>query len=390
MDEVLEVPFNITDAELKENIQVTLMVEDSTIADFDGVAELLLNVSMTKGKLGGSFPLRGVFLGHTKIFAATGDTELFEPVDIIVVRRKRAVDTVFTASVAILVALIYVNFGCALKWDSLRDLLKRPVGPVIGFFGQFVVMPLLGYGFGQLIFPDRADMQLGLLFVGVSPAGGASNVWTVVLDGNINLSVAMTTISTLAAFGMMPLWLFTVGPSIFAQARIGVPYEHIASLAAALVLPLFIGWLIQRFLPRVSALMTRILKGFSALLILFIVIFAIATNLYLFQLFSWRIAVAGIVLPWCGYALGYLLAVVFKQPPRDALAIAIETGVQNTGIAIFLLRFALPQPQADLTTVVPVAIAIMTPVPLAAMYVYKRFCRSTASKADGENELVNE
>lgn len=110
--------------------------------------------------------------------------------------RKRAIDTAFTASVAILVSLIYVNFGCALKWDTLKDILRRPVGPVIGFIGQFLVMPLLGYGFGQIVFPDRPDMQLGLLFVGVSPAGGASNVWTCVLDGNIDLSVTMTTVST--------------------------------------------------------------------------------------------------------------------------------------------------------------------------------------------------
>lgn len=46
----------------------------------------------------------------------------------------------------------------------------------------------------------------------------------------------------------------------------------------------------------------------------------------------------------------------------------MEAGIQNTGIAIFILRFALEQPQADLTTVVPVAVAIMTPFPLMAYY----------------------
>lgn len=54
--------------------------------------------------------------------------------------------------------------------------------------------------------------------------------------------------------------------------------------------------------------------------------------------------------PWLGYSLGWLLAKVLKQPSPDCLAIAIETGIQNTGIAIFLLRFSLPQPEADLTT----------------------------------------
>lgn len=55
-------------------------------------------------------------------------------------------------------------------------------------------------------------------------------------------------------------------------------------------------------------------------------------------------------LPWIGYLSGYLMGLILRQNAPDCLTIAIETGIQNTGIAIFLLRFALPQPEADLTT----------------------------------------
>lgn len=55
-------------------------------------------------------------------------------------------------------------------------------------------------------------------------------------------------------------------------------------------------------------------------------------------------------LPWLGYLFGFLVAKILRQPTPDCLTIGIETGVQNTGISIFLLRFSLPQPQADLTT----------------------------------------
>lgn len=63
-----------------------------------------------------------------------------------------------------------------------------------------------------------------------------------------------------------------------------------------------------------------------------------------------QIVVAGLGLPWLGYAFGYLLAVIFKRKHADCLTIAIETGIQNTGISIYLLRFTLLQPEADLTT----------------------------------------
>lgn len=132
-------------------------------------------------------------------------------------------------------------------------------------------------------------MQLGMFFAGVSPGGGASNVWTVLLEGNMDLSITMSAISTVAAFGMMPLWIFTLGREIFSRGDLNVPYTQITTYAVALIVPLAIGFLMQRYMKRSAQFMARILKGFSTLLILFIIIFAIVTNLYLFELFSWQV-----------------------------------------------------------------------------------------------------
>lgn len=97
------------------------------------------------------------------------------------------------------------------------------------------------------------------------------------------------------------------------------------------------------------------------------------------------------VIPWMGYTVGYIVAKLSKQPDPDALAIAIEIGIQNTGISIFLLRFALDSLYADLTTginilicnfydyfphifflVIPVSVAIMTPFPLGLLFIFKK------------------
>ncbi|KAJ8920283.1 hypothetical protein NQ315_011944 [Exocentrus adspersus] len=341
----------------------------------------------------GAFNVTGNFLGKTAIVCKNKLTgELADrSLEVVVVRKKRLIDTVFTASVATLVSILYINFGCALDWSGLGSILKRPIGPTIGFCGQFIVMPVLSYVIGKILFPDSPEMQLGMFFTGVSPAGGASNVWAVLLEGNISLSIIMTTISTIAAFAMMPFWLFTLGQVIFESGNLEVPYQHITTYVVALVVPLAIGYLLQRYLKRVAQFMTRIIKGFSSCLILFIIVFAIVTNLYLFQLFSWKIVVAGMALPWLGYVSGYLIAKLLKQPPPDCLTIAIEVGIQNTGIAIFLLRFALPQPQADLTTVAPVAVAIMTPFPLMFVFLYKKIqarLSKTHVKMNGSSKIL--
>ncbi|ALC49119.1 CG11655 [Drosophila busckii] len=289
-----------------------------------------------------------------------------------VVRPERVLDHIFVGSIILLMSLIYINFGAALKLDVLQGLVTRPVGPCIGFITQVVGMPLLSYALGVFIFPESPSMQLGLFFTGIAPSGGASNTWSAVLNGNIHLSVLMTTVSNVAAFASMPLWIFTLGQLIFERAGLLVPYGKIASYCASLIVPLLIGLAIQRWLPRVARVLVRLLKPISACLILFIIVFAIITNYYLFQLFSWQIAVAGLSLPGLGYIVAWLAAKLLNQNAADALTIAIETGIQNTGIAIFLLRTVLDQPQGDITTVVPVSVAIMTPLPLLGIYLYQR------------------
>merc|ERR1719411_1443497 len=77
-------------------------------------------------------------------------------------------------------------------------------------------------------------------------------------------------------------------------------------------------------------------------------------------------------LPWIGFAFGCTLARALKQPRNDIIAIAIETGIQNTGMSIFILWFTLDHPLGDITAVVPVAAATMTPFPLLAALIVKK------------------
>lgn len=86
------------------------------------------------------------------------------------------------------------------------------------------------------------------------------------------------------------MWVFILGRFIFKRGNLIVPYGRIAMCAVGLIIPLCIGLWIQRRYPKLAQLLVRILKTFSSMLIVFIVIFAIATNLYLFELFTWQVS----------------------------------------------------------------------------------------------------
>nr|SVE88783.1 EOG090X0A3R [Daphnia sinensis]SVE89407.1 EOG090X0A3R [Daphnia sinensis]SVE90027.1 EOG090X0A3R [Daphnia sinensis] len=182
----------------------------------------------------------------------------------------------------------------------------------------------------------------------------------------------MTFLSTLAAFAMMPFWTMTLGRLIFAEGHIVVPYRNIATLAGGLVIPLMVGLLIRRLFPRVADCLAKALKPLAGIFICVIVVFGIYANLYMLQLLDTMVLLSATCLVLLGYAFGGMAAALMRQSWPDALTIAVETGIQNTGIAIFILRVTLEQPEADINTVVPVAVAIMTPVPLFILWVLQK------------------
>uniref|UniRef100_A0A914PWL4 Uncharacterized protein n=1 Tax=Panagrolaimus davidi TaxID=227884 RepID=A0A914PWL4_9BILA len=90
-----------------------------------------------------------------------------------------------------------------LKLPYIWETIKSPISPLIGCFSQFILMPLLAYAISITILLPLGlnSFALGLFVTGCSPSGGASNFWTLLLEGNVNLSITMTFLSTIASVG---------------------------------------------------------------------------------------------------------------------------------------------------------------------------------------------
>jgi len=164
---------------------------------------------------------------------------------------------------------------------------------------------------------------------------------------------------------MIPLWLFTLGQVVISDdVRITIPFMNIMIMLACYLIPVIIGLLIQRYRKRLSAVIVRLLRPIYIVFILLMFTFGVWSNLYVFRLIRPLLLLAGCLLPYVGFLLSGVVAFILRQPPPRILTIAIETGIQNTGLPIVLMKFSLPQPEADLSVVAPIVIAMFMPLPL--------------------------
>lgn len=249
----------------------------------------------------------------------------------------------FTA--ILFVALFFM--GIEIDLNIVKQVLKRPVGPAIGFVSQFVFMPVAAYFVGRWVLTQDYE-RLGLLILGSSPGGANSNFWTAMWDGDVNLSCTMTFISTLASFGMTSLWVFLLGAQYTAK-DITMPYHMIAISLFSFIIPVGAGSLIKlKYGEKAVRVKNYAAKPFFALCLVVMPVVASFSNQYYFYLVTWRHLVAGLLVGTIGYVTGAALAAICRQGRPQIIAISLETAIQNGGIAFVVLTMTFPSPYSEI------------------------------------------
>ncbi|VDK48026.1 unnamed protein product [Anisakis simplex] len=310
--------------------------------------------------------------------------------------RSRLINRLFLTTLIILIVIANMLMGCEVIILDLKivlETIKKPVAP--NKTDKIVHMNLfeLAYCIANVVFVSRGmhSFALGLFVTGCAPGGGASNYWTLLLNANLPVSITMTFISTLSAVVMMPLWIYLFGQHFLqgydSDTRLKVPYWKIVSSLLTLVIPLLIGVCISKWKPCFRDKARKLMRPFILFVLIFLIVFGTIANFYMVRLITWTALLGGLLLPWCGFAFGCITAVVFRQKPSTVAAIAIETGIQNTGIAIMLLKFSFPDPDADISSLIPVIAASLTPIPLLTAVGIHALMRYIKKKQSGTDEV---
>lgn len=273
-----------------------------------------------------------------------------------VVRELTAFSMGFGAVIGVLVGLNNVNVGCQLDMHVVLSQIKRPVAPAIGMFCQFIFMPLISYGSSTLLIQNPVA-RLGLFTIGSCPGGIYSNFYTLLFEGDLDLSVTMTFMSSVGALALMPLWMHTLGRQIAGTATPAVPFLNLIVSLVALTLPLGLGLLIQYKRPKWAQVAERIVRPFSVAILLVALVIGTYSYWYIVTLITLMDVVAASVVVVAGFSFGATMAWLFRLKSKQIIAVSLETAIQNGPLAIVILTFSLPEPSGDLA-VVPVVVLV--------------------------------
>jgi BASS family bile acid:Na+ symporter len=185
-------------------------------------------------------------------------------------------DPEFVASITatlstIMLVAVQAGLGCTVTIRDLRDNLKRPVAVGIGLFAQVLLMPLIAYGLASAL-RMKGDDLLGLALVATTPGGSMSNVFSYYSRGNMALSITLTVLSNLLAFGTMPLAILVLAPDS------QVPFVEIVKTLALTIGPTAFGIALKTYSARLALWGEKLGAGIGGVAVLGAIISGIAGN----------------------------------------------------------------------------------------------------------------
>jgi BASS family bile acid:Na+ symporter len=247
-----------------------------------------------------------------------------------------------------ILGIIMLGMGMTMTVDDFKGVLQSPKAVLIGVVAQFVVMPGLAYVLCKL-FNLPPEIAVGVILVGCCPGGTASNVITYMANGNVALSVACTSVSTLLAPVLTPAIFYLLASQ---WLKIDAASMFISILQVVL-LPIVIGLILRTWLKRQVESYIQVMPLVSVIAIVAIVAAIIGGSKAAILQSGLLILAVVILHNGLGYLLGFTAARFFKLPYADSKAIAIEVGMQNSGLGVALaaVHFA-----ASPITAVPSAI----------------------------------
>ncbi|WP_422360708.1 bile acid:sodium symporter family protein [Reichenbachiella sp.] len=239
------------------------------------------------------------------------------------------------------IALIMFGVALDLKIEHFKYLLKSPKAIFIGLASQLLLLPLLTFILVYFLEPSPS-MALGMMLVAACPGGNVSNFYASLSDGNVALSVSLTAITSSLAFLATPLnfmfWANQYEPtSAILQAVELNLLDVIVTVIFILVIPLSLGMYVSKKFPKTTLRIAKPIKRLSIIIFAGFVVGALSSNFDHFVNYILNFLFLVLIHNALALTTGFSLSKIFNLGQADTRSITIETGIQNSGLALVII-----------------------------------------------------
>jgi BASS family bile acid:Na+ symporter len=234
-------------------------------------------------------------------------------------------------SIVPLLGIVMFGMGMTLTGTNFLDVLRRPLPVLLGVSLQFLLMPFAAWLLATVAgLPPQ--LAVGLILVGCSPGGTASNVICYLARGDVALSITLTTVSTLVAVIATPLLAL-----LYAGQTVPVPAADILFTVFRIIfLPVLLGVLANHFFHNALAPVRRVFPWLSVVAIVLIIMIIVALNHTSLANVAASVATVVVLHNAVGLLGGYWVPRWLGRDKRECRTLAIEVGMQNSGLAVAL------------------------------------------------------
>ena len=246
-----------------------------------------------------------------------------------------------------MLASVMVGTGLTLEPQDFTNVFQEQSWAIVpfGIACQFGIMPLAASLIGRtMLLPSSKDLFLGFVLVGCSPGGTASNLVSLIAGANVALSVMLTACSTILASFVTPLLVKQiVGSTVSVSGK-----ALCIATAQVVLLPVLLGMLVNSKAPKLSQKVSKFTPFVSVLIVALICGGVVAQNATNSVGGNPLIISSIVLLHSIGFLFGYLLPKLVYGTEQTARTISIETGMQNSALAVVLARSIGAPPLAGL------------------------------------------
>jgi BASS family bile acid:Na+ symporter len=232
--------------------------------------------------------------------------------------------------------VIMFGLGLGLTIEDFRRVTRYPRAVLAGLFLQVGVLPWVAFALA-LLFQLPPELAVGLMLLAASPGGATANIYSHIARGDVALNITLTAINSGLCLLTLPIVLnLSLEYFLGAGQYVPPPVRKIVEVATLIVLPVVLGMTVRRFVPGFAARMEKPVRLLSVLVLALLVFAAVAQEWDMLFAYFAAVGLACLLFNLASMGVGYAAPLAMKLPRKQAIAIAMEIGIHNGTLAIFI------------------------------------------------------